>query len=81
MTTTAIRITVTTSSIVKPSIWHRTIDGSQLMLAREMAGLTQQEFAELCGWSQEHQSQLERPQEYEIHIHKAEKILQALGCD
>lgn len=36
-------------------------EGTDLTKAREELGLTEEEFANKCGWSQQYQSQLEIP--------------------
>lgn len=57
--------------VVKPSIWHRTIDGTKLCLARRSKGFSQEQFAAAAGWSRQYQSQLEAPDLHEVHIHTA----------
>ena len=62
------------SQLIQPSKFHRTIDGVELAKAREEKGLTQQRFADLCGWSRTYQVQLEHPGEHEVSLDTAEKI-------
>ena len=61
--------------VIYPSKYHRAVKGTELVKCREDMGLTQTEFAEKCGWSQQFQSRIERPGEHEITIDMAEKIL------
>ncbi len=49
----------------KPEI-RPVIDGTELVEVREKAGLNQGQFAEICGWSPQWQSQLEIPGEHKI---------------
>lgn len=47
--------------------------GFELVKAREALKLTQEEFAALCGWSQQNQQQLELPEiEHHLDFHKKE---------
>ena len=50
---------------------HYTYDSAELVIARETMGLSQREFAELCGWSQSYQSNLECPEGIRISKHVA----------
>ncbi len=63
--------------LIKPSKYHRTIDGMELVHAREGLFLTQAFFAALCGWSQPYQARLEDG-ESEISVETAAKIMQAV---
>jgi len=67
------------SKLITPSKYHRTLNGTELVKWREAIGLTQAEFAERCGWSQQQQSRFETPYDHEIHISTVELILQVLG--
>lgn len=58
---------------VKPSIYHRTIDGTMLTMAREAAGLTQGQLAarvathlEISSLSRQFIAQIERPGDNEV---------------
>lgn len=42
-------------------LFHVEIRGEDIAAAREAAGLTQEQVADACGWSQSRQSRLERP--------------------
>lgn len=73
--TTIIRVDV----IIKDAKLHKTIDGTQLTIAREQLGLTQSEFADRCFWSQQYQSKLESAREQEVSIDIAMRIIRILG--
>lgn len=60
--------------VISESVWHRSINGVQLGIARENKGLTQAKFAELCQWSQQYQSQIEAPGVHEVGVSIAERI-------
>lgn len=62
------------TDIIKPSKYHRTIDGAKLAFARDEKGLTQARFAALCHWSTSYQCQLESPGEHEVPTSTAETI-------
>lgn len=68
------------AKLIKPSIYHRTLNGIELVKRREAAGLTQAEFAGRCGWSQQFQSQIEAPKEHEVCVDVANKIIQVITC-
>ena len=66
------------SDMVKPAKYHRTLVGVELTIAREKLDLTQEAFAELCGWSAPQQSRLENG-ENEIRINVTDKIIKVLA--
>lgn len=55
-------------TIINPSRYHRSIDGTALALAREARGLTQFQFAAEAGHSQQFQSRTEAPGLHEVPI-------------
>lgn len=65
------------SDMVKPAKYHRTLVGVELTIAREKLDLTQEVFAELCGWSAPQQSRLENG-ENEVRIDITNKITEVL---
>ena len=65
--------------LITPSIYHRTIDGVELIRRREALGLSQATFANLCGHSQQFQQRLEAPGGHEILATKADEIADLLG--
>ena len=68
------------ATLIQPSKFHFVIDGTALVKARERAGFeTQGPFAEKCGWTQQHQSQLELPGEHEIGLETAEALERVLS--
>ena len=66
------------TELVTESKYHRTLHGFTLAAKRDERGLSQQEFANLCGWTQSFQSQLERTEQSEVHIDIVNKILAIL---
>jgi len=60
--------------LIGPSKYHRTLNGVELLKAREDMGLSQAQFADMCGWSHQYQSRLEVPEEHEISKDNAERI-------
>ena len=64
--------------LVGPSVDHRMIDGDNLYLIRDQLGLTQQEFADQCGWTRENQSKIERLGKHEVPTATAETVLAAI---
>lgn len=64
--------------VIKPSKYHRIVDGTELVEARGRLFITQAVFASKCDWSPQYQAQLEAPGEHEIPATNAEKILQVL---
>jgi transcriptional regulator with XRE-family HTH domain len=55
--------------------------GVELVEARERFGLTQEQFAELCGWTQQYQSDLENTPRHDLmpdHILRILSVLQTL---
>jgi len=64
-------------NIIKPSRYHRILDGIELTIARERLGIRANKFAELCGWSKTQQSRLENG-ENEVHIDITNKIIEVL---
>lgn len=62
------------AELVRPSESHFVLDGTELVKARERLGLSQGDFADGCGWTQQYQSQLESPEEHEISLETAKKI-------
>ena len=67
------------AELITKSRFHRTLDGIELVKNRQKAGLTQAEFAQKAGWSQQYQCQLEAPGEHEVPITVADKILEVLN--
>jgi len=67
------------AELITKSRFHRTLDGIELVKNRQKAGLTQAEFAQKAGWSQQYQCQLEAPGEHEVPISVANKILEVLN--
>lgn len=65
--------------VITPSRFHRTVNGMELVKAREGLFMNQQSFAWRCRWSKQYQSQIEVPGEHEISTASANKILEALG--
>lgn len=64
-------------ALITASKYHRTVDGTELVKAREGLLLNQGAFGLRCGWSQQFQSQLEAG-ENEITSEEAAKIMQAI---
>jgi transcriptional regulator with XRE-family HTH domain len=64
--------------LVSPSRYHRTLNGLVLLSAREAKGMSQEQFARACGWSQQYQSQLEADKLHEVHVDVIIKILSVL---
>jgi transcriptional regulator with XRE-family HTH domain len=65
---------------LKPTVDHFT--GVDLVEAREYFGLTQEEFASFCGWTQQYQSDLENTPRHNLmpgHIIRVLSVLQALN--
>lgn len=62
-------------AFIEPSNMHRSIDGIQLARYRERMNLSQQQFANRCGWSQQFQSKLECPGRHEVNIDVVRQIL------
>ena len=67
------------AKLIISSRFHRTLDGLEMVKKRQKAGLTQAEFAQKAGWSQQYQCQLEAPGEHEVPITVADKILEILN--
>ena len=65
--------------LVGPSVWHRSLDGTELAAIREGFGVTQALFAAQCGHSQQFQMQIERPGIHEISTSKAKDIINAIS--
>jgi len=65
--------------LIGPSKYHRTLDGVELTKARERLKLSQEEFADKCGWTHQYQSRLEVPEMHEISAENAEKILELIS--
>lgn len=65
--------------LIKPSISHRSIDGTELLSRRESAGLTQTELAKRCNVSQGFISQIERPGTRDIGTALAESFIRIFG--
>lgn len=63
------------TKLITESIYHRTLNGTELVKQRESVGLSQREFAEKCGWSSSFQCQLESPDLHEITTESAQKII------
>lgn len=64
--------------LIDDSLFHKTLNGFELLRRREKAGLSQEEFAEKCDWSQQYQNQLEAPGLHEINIETAQKIVKTI---
>ena len=65
-------------TIVNPSRYHRSIDGTALALAREARGLTQFQFAAAASHSQQFQSRIEAPGPHEVPVTIANSIQRVL---
>ena len=65
--------------LVGVSVWHRSLDGTELAAIREGFGVTQALFAAQCGHSQQFQMQIERPGIHEISTSKAKDIINAIS--
>ena len=63
-----------TQKLITASKYHRTLNGMVLVRLREAIGISQADFAEYCGWSQQYQAQLESPGETEIPTYSATLI-------
>lgn len=63
------------TKLITESIYHRTLNGTELVKQREAIGLNQDEFAKKCGWSQPFQCQLESSESHEIPTLVAKKII------
>ena len=64
--------------LIGPSKYHRTLNGVELVKARESLDMNQTEFAALCGWSQPYQSQIEAPEEHEVHKDITDRIAEVI---
>ena len=80
MTDLAWKPTINIDEIIGPAKYHRSLDGFKLASARQEAGLTQEEFATKCGWSQTYQVQLEHCEAGEVRLKVAETITRALSA-
>ena len=67
------------AKLIRPSRFHFVIDGTALVKAREKRGMTQAEFAEKCGWTQQFQSKLEQPTEHEISREAGQSLERVLS--
>ncbi len=67
------------SDLITPSIYHRSIDGIELVKRREGKRMTQGQLAKRCGVSQGFISQLERPGVWEVTLKRAESLNRILG--
>lgn len=65
--------------LIGPSVWHRSIDGTEMATIRQGLGVTQAVFAAQCGHSQQFQVQIEQPGPHEISIDKARDIVTAIS--
>ncbi len=65
--------------LIKPSLKHFTVDGTELAAARDRMGLTQTEFGKLCEWTPQRQCFLEKPGEHQITPETANKIIGAVS--
>ena len=65
--------------LIGRSKYHRTVDGTELVKAREGLFLSQAAFAALCGWSRTYQGMLEKPGEHEIPTNTACKIMEVVN--
>ena len=68
-----------TQKVIGPSMFHRTVDGMELVKAREGLFINQQVFAHRCGWSKQYQSQIEAPGSHEITLDTAKLIEKAIA--
>lgn len=66
------------AELITDSKLHKMLNGIELIKRREELGLTQADFAELCGWSRTYQYKLELPDIHEIPTDIAEKIMKIL---
>ena len=64
-------------ALIKPSKKHFTVDGTELVAARERMGLNQTQFGKLCNWTPQHQCKLEKPGDHDITSETANKIIKA----
>ena len=64
--------------LITNSIYHRSINGVELVTRREALGLNQAELAAKLGVSQGYVCQLERPGLWEITVDMADKIQEIL---
>jgi hypothetical protein len=64
--------------IILPSRYHRSVNSAKLTVIRQQMKLSQEEFARLCGWSQQFQCRLEGPGEHEISVTMAQTIQETL---
>ena len=67
------------TDLITNSIYHRSIDGTELVRLREVKGLSQAELSRRCGCSQTYICQLERPGLWEIRVGFADKIQEILA--
>jgi transcriptional regulator with XRE-family HTH domain len=63
--------------VVGPSAERRSVNGDAVSKIRGMMKISQAEFAEFCGWSQQYQCGLERPGRHERSKETADKIIEA----
>ena len=66
------------AKLIDDSLWHRSVNGLELLRQRERIGLSQEHFAEACGWSQQRQADLEQIGWHEITQEAAETIREVL---
>ena len=67
------------AELISESLFHKTLNGMEMIRRREATGLTQAQFADKCGWSASYQCQLERIGGHEISVETAHTILRVLG--
>lgn len=65
--------------LIGASVWHRSIDGTEMATIRQGLGVTQAVFAAQAGHSQQFQVQIEQPGRHEISTDKARDIVTAIS--
>jgi transcriptional regulator with XRE-family HTH domain len=66
------------AKLIDDSLYHKMLNGMELLRQREKTGLSQEHFAEECGWTQPRQAELEQIGQHEISVEAAEKIVRVL---
>lgn len=69
------------TELITNSIWHRTINGDELVRRMELRGWNQTELARRVGCSQSYICQIARPGDWEITTKIADKILEVFKKD
>ncbi len=66
------------NDIIVASVHHRAIDGDLLVKAREAMGLSQAQFAQKAGFSQQFQSRIESPGTYDVTTNVAKAVMDVI---